>query len=200
MVGPPPVLMNGHVTFGCLNAVAKATPAAVHLWGRVMSAAADSRMVVMATRCRATDERLRAGFAADGRRHGDRVRFVERCPTAEYLRRYDGIDVALDPVPFVGHTTTLDAAWMGVPTVTRAGDCYAHRYGGSAVRAIGLADLVADSDDAYVAAAAALAGDVDRLCVVRATLRDAVADSAVCDAAGFTRDLEAAYRAMWDRR
>ena len=198
-VGPPPFMMDGHVTFGCLNAVAKATPAAVALWGRVVSAVPGSRLVMLTTKCRSTDERLRAGFAAGGV-STDRVRFVGRCPTAEYLARYDGIDVALDPVPFVGHTTTLDAAWMGVPTVTRAGDCYAHRYGSSVSHALGLADLVAESDDAYVRIAVSLANDADRLAVLRATLRATVAASPVCDAAGFTRELEAAYRTMWDAR
>ena len=197
-VGPPPVLMNGHVTFGCLNAVSKASPAAVNLWARVLAAVPSSRLQLLTTRCRATDERLRAGFHNAGVAPG-RVRCVDRAGRAEYLERYNGIDVALDPVPFVGHTTTLDAAWMGVPTVSRAGDCYAHRFGSSALRAIGLANLVAESDDAYVRVAARLAADVDRMAVTRATLRAAVAASPVTDAAGFTRDLEAAYRAMWDR-
>ena len=198
-VGPPPSLAAGHVTFACLNAVAKATPAAVALWARVLRAVPDSRMVVLTTRCRATDHRLRGGFA-DAGVSPDRVRFVHRADPGPYFRRYAGIDVALDPVPFVGHTTTLDAAWMGVPTVTRAGHCYAHRYGSSVLRAIGLPDLVAESDDAYVRAAASLATDGPRLARVRSTLRAAVAASPVCDAAGFTRDLEAAYRAMWAAR
>ncbi len=198
-VGPLPLVRNGHVTFGCLNAVAKATPAAVALWGRVLAAVPDSRLVMLTTRCRSTDERLRLGFIAAGV-HPQRLRFVGRAPTAEYLGQYNNIDLALDPVPFVGHTTTLDAAWMGVPTVTRAGDCYAHRYGSSAVRAIGLADLVAETDDAYVRTAVSLVADGPRLSHVRATLRAAVAASPACDAAGFTRELESAYRAMWDAR
>ncbi len=198
-VGPPPSAANGFVTFGCLNAVAKATPAAVALWARVMRGVPDSRLVLMTTRCRATDERLRFGFGVAGV-DPRRVRFVNRADPGPYYRRYHGIDVALDPVPFVGHTTTLDAAWMGVPTVTRAGHCYAHRYGGSVLRAIGLADLVAESDDGYVRTAVSLATDAERLAHVRATLRAAVAASPITDAAGFTRDLETAYRAMWDAR
>ena len=198
-VGPLPQLGNGHVTFGCLNAVAKATPAAVALWGRVLSAVPDSRMVLMTTQCRATDERLRHGFAAAGV-DPTRVRFVGRAHRAEYMGRYNAIDVALDPVPFVGHTTTCDAAWMGCPTVTRAGHCYAHRYGGSVLRAIGLPDLVAESDDAYVRTAVRLATDGPRLSHVRATLRATLAASPIADAVGFTRDLEAAYRQMWEAR
>ena len=198
-VGPLPMLRNGHVTFGCLNAVAKATPAAVALWSRVLSAVPDSRLVMMTTRCVATDTRLRAGFA-DAGVSPTRVRFVGRADPAEYLERYHGIDLALDPVPFVGHTTTCDAAWMGVPTVTRAGDCYAHRYGSSVLCAIGLPELVADDDDEYVRTAVALVNDAPRLGRIRSTLRRTVEASPIMDAVGFTRDLEAAYRAMWDAR
>ncbi len=194
-VGPLPSVRNGPVTFGCLNAVAKATPAAVALWSRVLSAVPDSRMILMTTRCRATDERLRYGFAYAGV-NPTRVRFVGRAFRGEYLQRYNTIDIALDPVPFVGHTTTLDAAWMGCPTVTRSGEGYAQRYGGSALRAIGLADLVTESDDAYVRTAVRLATDTPRLSQIRATLRDQVAASPIADAAGFARDLEAAYRQM----
>ena len=198
-VGPLPLLRAGHVTFGCLNAVAKATPAAVALWSRVLLAVPDARLIMMTTQCRATDERLRAGFAAAGVPPA-RVRFVGRADPAEYLERYNAIDLALDPVPFVGHTTTCDAAWMGVPTVTLAGDCYAHRYGSSVLRAIGLPDLVATDDDGYVRRAAALAHDAPRLSHLRATLRSAVETSPIMDVNGFTRDLEAAYRQMWDAR
>ncbi len=196
-VGPPPSLAAGHVTFGCLNAVAKATPAAVNLWARVMAAVPDSRLTMLTTRCVATDARLRAGFAAAGV-SPTRVRFVARAPRPEYLARYATIDVALDPVPFVGHTTTLDAAWMGVPTVTRTGDCYAHRYGSAALSAMGLSALATGSDDAYVRAAVTLSTDAPRLSHVRATLRQAM--SPLTDAAAFTRTLEAAYRGMWAAR
>ena len=89
---------------------------------------------------------------------------------------------------------------MGVPTVTLAGDCYAHRYGSSVLRAIGLPDLVATDDDGYVRRAAALAHDAPRLSHLRATLRSAVETSPIMDVNGFTRDLEAAYRQMWDAR
>jgi predicted O-linked N-acetylglucosamine transferase (SPINDLY family) len=198
-VGPLPMDRAGFVTFGCLNAVAKATPAAVALWGRVLSAVPDSRMVMMTTKCRDTDTRLRVGFANAGVNPA-RVRFVGRVFREEYMARYNAIDVALDPIPFVGHTTTLDAAWMGCPTVTRSGDGYAQRYGGSALRAIGLADLVAESDDAYVRTAERLATDSARLANIRAGLRQAVTASPIADAVGFTRDLEAAYRQMMDLR
>ncbi len=195
-VRPLPSTITGRVTFGCLNQIAKATPTAVRLWARVLRSVPGSRIVLLTTRCRATNDRLLADFAAGGVT-ADRVQLLYRTGTYEYFERYNSIDLALDPAPFVGHTTTCDAAWMGVPTVTLAGTTYAHRYGGVVARHLGLAGLVVDSPDAYVEAAADLATDRGRLSGLRSTLRDAMRRSPLCDGRRFTRELEAAYRAMW---
>jgi predicted O-linked N-acetylglucosamine transferase (SPINDLY family) len=115
----------------------------------------------------------------------------------EYLQRYNRIDIALDPVPFNGHTTTCDAAWMGCPTVTLSGQIYAHRYGGSVLRNLGLAELVAGGDDDYARIASSLAMDLPRMAAIRSGLRETMRRSPITDGARFTRNLERAYRQMW---
>jgi predicted O-linked N-acetylglucosamine transferase (SPINDLY family) len=196
LVGPLPALASGAVTFGCLNAVQKATPRAVKLWARVLSAVPKSKMMMLTTRCTVTNDRLLAQFAEAGV-SADRVQLVQRTSPGEYYRRYNAIDIALDPVPFNGHTTTCDAAWMGCPTVARAGQIYAHRFGGTVLRNLDLADLICESDDAYVAAAVALAGDLPRLAQLRSSLRFTMQKSLITDGKQFTKNLEQAYRAMW---
>ena len=196
MVGPLPAKLAGHVTFGCLNAVSKATARAVNLWGRVMAKVPGSTMMLMTTHCEETNRRLLDGFAAAGIAP-ERVQLVYRSNVGEYLRRYNAIDIALDPVPFNGHTTTCDAAWMGCPTVTLSGKIYAHRYGGSVLRNLNLPELVAESEEAYVSAAVGLANDLDRLKKIRSTLRFTMQDSIITDGPRFTRNLELAYRKMW---
>jgi len=195
-VGPLPAAGAGHVTFGCLNAVSKATPRAVALWSRVMSAVPGSKMMLLTTHCKQTNERLLAGFAAGGI-SADRVQLVQRSGPEAYFRRYNSIDIALDPVPFNGHTTTCDAAWMGCPTVTLSGQIYAHRYGGSVLRNLDLADLVTESEEAYIAAAVCLANDRNRLSQIRSTLRFTMQKSLITDGPRFTQNLETAYRQMW---
>ncbi len=88
---------------------------------------------------------------------------------------------------------------MGVPVVTLAGDRHAGRVGASLLTRIGHADLVAETTDGYVETAVRLASDLDGLPARRLALRDRMILSALCDAAGFARDVEAAYRAMWRR-
>ena len=126
-----------------------------------------------------------------------RLEFVDPRPREEYLAYYHRLDVILDPFPYNGHTTSLDALWMGVPVITRAGESAVSRAGFSQLSNLGLRDLVAFSDDEYVQIAAPLAGDLAPLGELRATLRSRMEASVLMDAPRFTRNIEAAYRAMW---
>ncbi len=118
-------------------------------------------------------------------------------PRAELLARYHEVDVALDPFPVNGGTTTLEALALGVPVVSLAGHHPAGRLGASLLGSLGLGDLVAHSIDDYVATATRLARDLDRLATLRADLRGRLAASPIGDGPRFTRGLEAAYRQMW---
>lgn len=145
---------------------------------------------------------------------------------AGHLALYRRVDIGLDPHPYNGTTTTCEALWMGVPVVTLAGDMGRSRNGVTLLRAVGLdgaglvaagwagtdpaetnpaetnpawrADgLIADDADAYVGCAVALAAQPDRLAAIRAGLRDRMRRSPLCDAAGFARAVEDAYRRLW---
>jgi len=195
-VGPLPAMSRGYITFGSFNNLAKVTPGTLDLWARLLLVVPDSRLLLMTPASEQVEQRLRAIFTTAGI-SADRLELVHRVPLLEYLERYNQIDIALDPVPFNGHTTTCDAAWMGVPTVMLAGEIYAYRYGGSVLRNLGLGDLIAASEDDYIRIAADLAGDRNRLSEIRRRLRSTMAASPITDAAGFTHNLEQAYRQMW---
>jgi predicted O-linked N-acetylglucosamine transferase (SPINDLY family) len=117
-----------------------------------------------------------------------------------YFRLFQQLDIALDPFPFSGHTTTCDALSMGVPLVTLAGQTYAGRMATSTLTAVGQTDWIAQSEGEYVQIAAKLANDLPRLAELRESLPGALAKSPAMDAASFTRELEAAYREMWRTR
>ena len=105
----------------------------------------------------------------------------------------------MQPFPYNGATTTCEALWMGVPVISLRGNRHASRVGASILTRVGLTGLIADSVDGYVAAAVGLANSPDRLVQLRHELRDTMAASPLCAAAGFTRDVETAYREMWRR-
>ncbi len=106
-------------------------------------------------------------------------------------------DIALDPIPFNGHTTTCDAVWMGVPVVMLEGSTYASRFGGCVLAQVGLEHLIARSVDEYIEIATRLASDRKGLSQLRGQLRSRMARSPILDFAGFARNLEDAYRQMW---
>ena len=129
----------------------------------------------------------------------DRVAFVPHQPRRQYLELYHGIDLMLDTVPYNGHTTSLDALWMGVPVVTMVGGTTVGRAGLSQLTNLGLPELVAATPEEFVRIAVELAGDLPRLECLRATLRDRMRGSPLMDAPRFARGIEAAYRTMWQR-
>jgi protein O-GlcNAc transferase len=194
-VGPLPARRNGFVTFGCLNNFAKVSVPTLEAWARVLQAVPGSRLLIHAQEGTHRD-RVRIFFSHAGV-DPDRVQFVKGMPLLDYLHLHNLIDIALDPFPYAGGTTTLDALWMGVPVVTLAGRTAVGRGGVSILSNVGLPELIARTPDEYVDIAALLAADQARLVALRGGLRPCLRASPVMNAAGFARDLEAAYREMW---
>lgn len=191
-----PALASGHVTFGSLNNIHKLRPEALRTWARILSAVPHSRLILLAYTPGQLERNIKDLMAREGIA-GERVRVVNRQDRYEFLELHHEIDISLDTFPFNGHTTVLDALWMGVPSIMLEGDRYASRYGGSALVTLGLEDLIARTTDQYIEIAATLAGDLERLAGLRRELRTRMQDSTLMDAAGFTRELESAYRQMW---
>ena len=103
----------------------------------------------------------------------------------------------LDTFPYPGGTTTCEALWMGVPTLTLAGDTLLSRQGASLLTAAGLSDWIATSREDYIAKALAFASDLPRLAALRAGLREQAGISPLFDAPRFAHNLEDALWAMW---
>ncbi len=198
-VAPPPVATRGYVTFGSFNTVHKINREVVTLWTRLVRAVPESRLVLKSVNFadealrRDVEQRFRAAGAPEGR-----VRVLPPAgAVGDHLRQYAEIDVALDPFPYAGTTTTCEALWMGVPVVTLAGDTHASRVGASLLRAAGHPELVAYDAESYVRTASGLAAAPSRLVGLRSGLRASVEASSLRDEAGFCRRFEGALRAMW---
>ncbi|MEA2708106.1 MAG: hypothetical protein QOF78_707, partial [Phycisphaerales bacterium] len=202
-IGPLPAARSaagsaaGRVTFACLNNFTKVTPRAQAAWTQILKKVPAGRLMLHACEPRQIEE-VRACFTAGGVDPA-RLEFAGKRPLNEYFALHNEIDIALDPFPHNGGTTTCDALWMGVPVVSFAGEHAVSRAGLSLLSTIGLAELVAGSLEGYVEIAVQLAGELTRLTGLRTTLRQRMAASPLMDAAGFARDVESAYRAMWQR-
>jgi predicted O-linked N-acetylglucosamine transferase (SPINDLY family) len=197
----PPVTTNGHITFGSFNSLVKVTPKVVETWARILHAVPGSRLFLKGSTLR--DDGIAARYRAQFASHGieeSRIELLGVTPSiCDHLDAYGRMDLALDPFPYNGCTTTCEALWMGVPVVTLRGDRVVARMGASILARVGLTDLVAETSEAYIEKAVALANDLDRLTALRSGLRGRMRASPLCDAQGFARDMEAAYRDMWRR-
>ncbi len=199
----PPITgrQQGPITFGCFNKFAKLTDPMLALWGRILRAVPESRLLLKSASFGSASvrQRLQQIFGA-----------LDLAPERLELRRfaanygghlglYERMDIALDTFPYHGTTTTCEALWMGVPVVSLAGGSHVSRVGVSLLGNVGLPELVATNPEEYVRIALALARDLPRLAQLRSTLRERMAASPLMDAPRFARDLEAAYRQMWKK-
>ena len=184
-----------HVTFGCLNNFTKVHRGVLELWAKVLCRVPRSRLLLLAplgwARSFSLDVLAAAGVASD------RVEFIETQGQQAYLASYHRIDIALDTFPYNGHTTSLDAFWMGVPVVTLVGNTLVGRAGLCQANNLGLPELVAHDQDEFVDITLGLASDLVRLSALRSGLRQRMLDSPLMDAARFTRDLESLYQKAW---
>ncbi len=190
-----PAAKTGIITFGCLNNFAKITIPTRHLWARVLQAVPHSQMQILAPVCaeRQVILDLFAGYGIAAQR----IQFINRLPHDTYFQQFHQIDLGLDPIPYPGHTTTLDTLWMGVPVVSLAGCTAVSRGGSTMLNNVGLSELLTHSPDEYVATATALANDLPRLAELRKSLRQRMEQSPLTNGKQFANDLETLYRQMW---
>jgi predicted O-linked N-acetylglucosamine transferase (SPINDLY family) len=198
-VTPLPAASAGFVTFGGLHKLAKYNDRVFDRWCEVLRALPAARLLLFRDGLRGrTANRLRAEFIRRGVA-ADRLRLESRVDHASFLAIYQQVDVALDTLPWSGHVTACEALWMGVPTLTLLGDRHAGRMVASVLTQVGLQEFITRTPEEFVTRTVALVGDLERLARLRAGLREQVRSSPLCDAAGFTRRLEDAYRELWRR-
>ncbi len=199
-VGELPAASAGVLTFACFNNLSKVNESVVALWARVLDAVPASRLLLKAPQLQ--DAQVRATLVASfaGRGIGaDRLVLEGLSSRFEYLSRYREADIALDPFPFPGGTTTVEALWMGVPVLTLAGDSFLERQGIGLLTNTGLPGWVARDSDHYVELAATHAADCAGLAALRKRLRPQLLASPLMDAPRFAGHLDGALRAMWQQ-
>jgi protein O-GlcNAc transferase len=196
---PPPVERTGSITFGSFNSLAKLSAPTVALWSRLLMSIPGSRLALKGKALgeAVISEQFRCRFAAQGLDPSRLILLSHTPSTREHLEAYAQVDIALDPFPYNGTTTTCEALWMGIPVVTLLGDRHAARVGVSLLNAAGLPELIAGNEAAYLDRGRALAASPGDLARMRRSLRGRVRGSILCDAGRFTTNLEAAYRQMW---
>ena len=178
-------------TFGCFNNLSKLNPDVLTQWSEILRAIPDSRLILRARFL--DDEDTRQALAARWQAAGapmDRIQMFGPVPHAQLLEAYGEIDLALDPFPFGGGMTTLEALWMGVPVLTLQGDRPAGRQSASFMQALELPQFVVANAADYLQRVLEIKTHAEQLSSIRETLRERVRCSSLCDEQGFMRDFE----------
>ena len=192
---PLPVTKPGQITFGSFNNFCKVGPKVLATWAKILQVVPHSRLVIH-TQAGSHREDVVATFAAQGIT-GDRLVFMGYLPMDQYLGSIQQTDIALDPFPYCGGTTTCDALWMGTPVVSLAGSTAVGRGGVSILSNIRLPELIAHSPEEYIKIAVELAENHQRLTTLKAGLRERMRTSPLMDKTRFAQNVESAYRQMW---
>ncbi|MDP2794976.1 MAG: tetratricopeptide repeat protein [Sulfurisoma sp.] len=201
-VSPAPTFRNGHVTFGSFNRYSKNSSMVLEAWAQILGRVPDSRLLICVP-----EGQVRQGMArffAERDIAPQRIQAFAKVDHPTFWALHGEVDIALDPFPFGGGTTTCETLWLGVPVVTCTGKTggdfaprFASRMGYAFLNNIGVPELAVESVADYIETAVALASDRNRLAELRQSLRSRMAAAPLTDEGRFAREMEAAYRGMW---
>jgi protein O-GlcNAc transferase len=195
-----PAIKNGYITFGSFNLFSKVTPQGIRVWAKILEKIPGSRLILK--NAGLDEEEMKKTLYrifGDLGISSNRIDLLGKDPSRrDHFQRYNGIDIGLDPFPYNGTTTTCDSLWMGVPVITLEGKTHVSRVGVSQLNNLQLTELIAKTPEEYVEIARRLSTDLDHLRKLREGMRERMAASPLMDAKKFTKNLENAYRGMWN--
>lgn len=193
-----PALKNDFITFGSFQNLSKISDVVMATWSKLLEALPDARLRLANKQL--GDMAVATQFTLRLQQQGidlSRVDLHGAMSRADYLAAHAEVDVMLDTFPYPGGTTTCEALWMGVPTITLAGSTLLARQGASILRTAGLDEWIAKSESEYIEKAIIFARDLPKLAELRSGLRTQISSSPLFDAKLFARNFEAALWSMW---
>lgn len=203
-IAPAPVLRQGAVTFGCVQRAEKIGAPVLAAWARIANALPQARWVLVVGDAESDSsdrDRLRRRAAAAGFAPAQ-LQILGRQPYADYLASYAQVDLLLDSFPYPGGTTTAEALWQGVPTLTLSVPGMLGRQGEQILKAAGMPQWVTHSVDEYVAAAVERGRSAPTAAwsALRPVMRERLAATPLFDAERFGRDWMSAVQGLWQER
>jgi predicted O-linked N-acetylglucosamine transferase (SPINDLY family) len=195
-----PAEKNGYITFGAFQNNCKINSDVLSLGAKILKANNNSRLLLRFAK--GSSQNIRDYYLRQFELLGispDRIEIGGWLTYIEHLRQYERVDIGLDTFPFNGHTTICDALWMGVPTISLSGESFACRLGLSMLKSVGLEFFAAKTAEEYAAKAISLAQNHPSLAKIRASVRQRMLSSTLCNSKKFASGVEDAYRKMWHR-
>ncbi len=193
-----PAMSGEPFTYACLNSHAKFSEETFRIWAEILKRVPDSRMMFGNATDEVVRQRLRESFAIHGI-DASRLVLAPKVSFGEFLTLHHQVDVALDPFPYNGGTTSFISILMGVPVVTLQGTRTVSRCGSALMRGLKLDEFVTETCEQYIELAVGISKRLDHLSTLRNTLRTRLHQSTLGDNHRYTRELESAYRTIWKK-
>ena len=192
-----PALKNNFITFGCINKLTKVNDDVILLWSKVLSSVKGSKILLKNKDLndKKICEKILERFKKNNINEDQIILEGESKSRKELLQVYNRIDIALDPFPFQGNTSTIEAVWMGVPVITLRGNRYLFHFGESINSNLNMKDWIANNHEEYISKSLEFASDIKQLIKIRKTLRQIALNSPVFDAERFSEHFS---KMLWD--
>lgn len=201
-VSPAPLIKKGYVTFGSFNRYSKNSTVVLDAWAQILNRVPNSHLVICVPEGDIRQQ-MTCFFSERGIPSG-RISAFAKLSHEDFWKLHADVDIALDPFPFGGGTTTCESLWLGVPVVSCSGRAesdfaprFASRMGYAFLNNIGVPEFACMTIPDYIETTVALAHDHSQLKQLRQTLREKMANSPLTDEKRFVGEMEQAYRMMW---
>ncbi|MDP2029750.1 MAG: tetratricopeptide repeat protein [Thiobacillus sp.] len=194
-VNPLPALTSDEFIFASMNNLIKINQSVIKLWASILDAIPHARLMLGNVTDRGVQQKVIEQFSKAGVAV-DRLILLPRMSLSDYLALHHKIDLALDPFPYNGGTTTMHSLWMGVPVITMAGEHMASRCAVPLLSRVSLNEFITHNEEEYLQRATQMAQDLPSLNRIRQSIRDRMSASS-CEPCTVTRHLEASYREAW---
>ena len=195
-----PANKNNFITFGCANKLSKINEEVVILWSKILKLIPNSKLALKNRNFENPSivEQFLKKFECHGVKKERIILLGESNTRKELLKFYNEIDIALDPFPFQGNTSTCEAIWMGVPVLTLKGNRYLFHFGESINFNLGMSEWVADNKDEYISKAIKFSSNLDKLSKIRINLKETALKSPVFDAPRFANNFSDLLWKIWN--
>ena len=194
-----PVIKNGYVTFGSFNHLSKINDEVIFLWSKILKSIPKSKIFLKTKQLNNSylKEKIISKFKENGINLNSII-LEEGTSRSKLLNSYNKVDIALDPFPYSGGVTSLEAIWMGVPVLTKKGFKFASRTTESIIHNSGMSDWVANDENEYVKKAIKFSTNLELLTEINKSLRQVALESPLFNSTLFAKQLNNAFWEMWN--